>query len=142
MFDNDIEKIIIARDLPADTFHLCSSSASVISVWIADTYTINFNGQLFWALELSLKMCAFLPCQFFEGKELRLKQEYFVVSATLQDIVRRFKVSKFGSREIARTDFNQLPEKVRLKRKKNNNLAKHYVSQMKWFPVKFSVCLW
>ncbi|TNM84895.1 hypothetical protein fugu_009073 [Takifugu bimaculatus] len=49
---------------------------------------------------------------FFEGKELRLKQEYFVVSATLQDIIRRFKVSKFGSREIARTDFSKLPEKV------------------------------
>lgn len=53
--------------------------------------------------------------QFFEGKELRLKQEYFVVSATLQDIVRRFKVSKFGSREIARTDFSKLPEKVKQK---------------------------
>ncbi|KAM8900074.1 glycogen phosphorylase, muscle form-like [Spinachia spinachia] len=49
---------------------------------------------------------------FFEGKELRLKQEYFVVSATLQDIIRRFKVSKFGSREIVRTDFSKLPEKV------------------------------
>jgi starch phosphorylase len=49
---------------------------------------------------------------FFEGKELRLKQEYFVVSATLQDIIRRFKVSKFGSREIVRTDFSRLPEKV------------------------------
>uniref|UniRef100_A0A4W6E6C2 Alpha-1,4 glucan phosphorylase n=1 Tax=Lates calcarifer TaxID=8187 RepID=A0A4W6E6C2_LATCA len=32
---------------------------------------------------------------FFEGKELRLKQEYFVVAATLQDIIRRFKASKF-----------------------------------------------
>ncbi|XP_067084783.1 glycogen phosphorylase, muscle form [Osmerus mordax] len=49
---------------------------------------------------------------FFEGKELRLKQEYFVVSATLQDIVRRFKVSDFGSREISRTDFTALPDKV------------------------------
>ncbi|MEQ2173982.1 hypothetical protein GOODEAATRI_003075, partial [Goodea atripinnis] len=49
---------------------------------------------------------------FFEGKELRLKQEYFVVSATLQDIIRRFKVSKFGSREIARTDFSKMPDKV------------------------------
>ncbi|KAG7258891.1 hypothetical protein CRUP_008381 [Coryphaenoides rupestris] len=53
-----------------------------------------------------------LPLQFFEGKELRLKQEYFVVSATLQDIIRRFKVSKFGSREVVRTDFNKLPDKV------------------------------
>jgi len=49
---------------------------------------------------------------FFEGKELRLKQEYFVVSATLQDIIRRFKVSKFGSRDIVRTDFSRLPDKV------------------------------
>uniref|UniRef100_A0A8B9JL12 Alpha-1,4 glucan phosphorylase n=1 Tax=Astyanax mexicanus TaxID=7994 RepID=A0A8B9JL12_ASTMX len=48
---------------------------------------------------------------FFEGKELRLKQEYFVVAATLQDIVRRFKASKFGSREIVRTDFTFLPDK-------------------------------
>ncbi|PAA91859.1 hypothetical protein BOX15_Mlig025715g2 [Macrostomum lignano] len=31
---------------------------------------------------------------FFEGKELRLKQEYFLVAATLQDIIRRFRNSK------------------------------------------------
>ncbi|XP_031428459.1 glycogen phosphorylase, muscle form [Clupea harengus] len=49
---------------------------------------------------------------FFEGKELRLKQEYFVVSATLQDVIRRFKASKFGSREVVRTDFALLPDKV------------------------------
>ncbi|XP_042566921.1 glycogen phosphorylase, muscle form [Cyprinus carpio] len=49
---------------------------------------------------------------FFEGKELRLKQEYFVVAATLQDIIRRFKASKFGSRDIVRTDFSSLPDKV------------------------------
>uniref|UniRef100_A0A8C7S069 Alpha-1,4 glucan phosphorylase n=1 Tax=Oncorhynchus mykiss TaxID=8022 RepID=A0A8C7S069_ONCMY len=49
---------------------------------------------------------------FFEGKELRLKQEYFVVAATLQDVVRRFKASKFGSREVVRTDFAELPNKV------------------------------
>uniref|UniRef100_A0A668S362 Alpha-1,4 glucan phosphorylase n=1 Tax=Oreochromis aureus TaxID=47969 RepID=A0A668S362_OREAU len=49
---------------------------------------------------------------FFEGKELRLKQEYFVVAATLQDIVRRFKSSKFGSRDPVRTSFDTFPEKV------------------------------
>ncbi|KAJ8348328.1 hypothetical protein SKAU_G00269170 [Synaphobranchus kaupii] len=49
---------------------------------------------------------------FFEGKELRLKQEYFVVAATLQDIIRRFKASKFGSKEVVRTDFAALPDKV------------------------------
>ncbi|XP_053996753.1 glycogen phosphorylase [Hylaeus anthracinus] len=49
---------------------------------------------------------------FFEGKELRLKQEYFMVAATLQDIIRRYKASKFGSKEQHRTDFDLFPEKV------------------------------
>nr|XP_020477974.1 glycogen phosphorylase, brain form [Monopterus albus] len=49
---------------------------------------------------------------FFEGKELRLKQEYFVVAATLQDIIRRFKSSKFGCRDPIRTSFDAFPEKV------------------------------
>ncbi|KMQ98101.1 glycogen phosphorylase [Lasius niger] len=49
---------------------------------------------------------------FFEGKELRLKQEYFMVAATLQDIIRRYKSSKFGSREHHRTDFDSFPDKV------------------------------
>uniref|UniRef100_A0A6Q2ZHH5 Alpha-1,4 glucan phosphorylase n=1 Tax=Esox lucius TaxID=8010 RepID=A0A6Q2ZHH5_ESOLU len=50
--------------------------------------------------------------QFFEGKELRLKQEYFVVAATLQDIIRRFKSSKFGCRDPVRTSFETFPAKV------------------------------
>uniref|UniRef100_A0A8C3SNC0 Alpha-1,4 glucan phosphorylase n=1 Tax=Chelydra serpentina TaxID=8475 RepID=A0A8C3SNC0_CHESE len=49
---------------------------------------------------------------FFEGKELRLKQEYFVVAATLQDIIRRFKASKFGSTESVRTIFDSFPDQV------------------------------
>ncbi|KAI5622805.1 glycogen phosphorylase, brain form, partial [Silurus asotus] len=49
---------------------------------------------------------------FFEGKELRLKQEYFVVAATLQDIIRRFKSSKFGSRVHVRTSMENFPDKV------------------------------
>ncbi|CAD6999018.1 unnamed protein product [Ceratitis capitata] len=49
---------------------------------------------------------------FFEGKELRLKQEYFMVAATLHDIVRRYKASKFGSRENVRQHFDHFPDKV------------------------------
>ncbi|KAK2536586.1 Pygl [Columba livia] len=49
---------------------------------------------------------------FFEGKELRLKQEYFVVAATLQDIIRRFKASKFGSTESVRTVFDSFPDQA------------------------------
>uniref|UniRef100_A0A8C4XD72 Alpha-1,4 glucan phosphorylase n=1 Tax=Erpetoichthys calabaricus TaxID=27687 RepID=A0A8C4XD72_ERPCA len=48
---------------------------------------------------------------FFEGKELRLKQEYFVVAATLQDIIRRFKASK-GDGKGMRTSLDSFPEKV------------------------------
>merc|ERR1719244_2039744 len=48
----------------------------------------------------------------FEGKELRLKQEYFLCAATLYDVIRRFKHSKFGSKEMARSDFSTMPEKV------------------------------
>jgi len=50
----------------------------------------------------------------FEGKELRLKQEYFLCAATLNDVVRRFKASKFGSREVSRTNFDLMPDKVAL----------------------------
>ncbi len=49
---------------------------------------------------------------FFEGKELRLKQEYFMVAATLNDIIRRFKNASFGSREATRTDLDLIPDKV------------------------------
>ncbi|XP_042845614.1 glycogen phosphorylase, liver form isoform X1 [Panthera tigris] len=49
---------------------------------------------------------------FFEGKELRLKQEYFVVAATLQDVIRRFKASKFGSTDNAKTTFDAFPDQV------------------------------
>uniref|UniRef100_A0A4X1V5H0 Alpha-1,4 glucan phosphorylase n=1 Tax=Sus scrofa TaxID=9823 RepID=A0A4X1V5H0_PIG len=49
---------------------------------------------------------------FFEGKELRLKQEYFVVAATLQDVIRRFKSAKFGCRDPVRTSFDTFPDKV------------------------------
>jgi len=50
--------------------------------------------------------------QFFEGKELRLKQEYFLVAATLQDILRRFKSAKYGIRDHVRTSFEMFPAKV------------------------------
>lgn len=46
----------------------------------------------------------------FEGKELRLKQEYMLCSAACQDIIRRFQmVDEHGPR---RKDLSDLPKKV------------------------------
>src|SRR5579862_2266586 len=45
------------------------------------------------------------PDDQYAGKELRLKQQYFFVSATLQDVLRRF--LKFGNRR-----WEDLPDKV------------------------------
>ncbi|XP_034213185.1 glycogen phosphorylase 1-like [Prunus dulcis] len=42
----------------------------------------------------------------FQGKELRLKQQYFFVSASIQDIIRRFRE--------AHSNFDEFPEKVAL----------------------------
>lgn len=47
-----------------------------------------------------------------EGKELRLKQEYFLCSATLQDIVRRFKTFKSRMGGKGRNNFEGFSDKV------------------------------
>ncbi|CAH8637577.1 unnamed protein product [Heterobilharzia americana] len=44
---------------------------------------------------------------FFVGKELRLRQEYFLVAATLQDIIRRYR-----SGDARRPTFDEFPNKV------------------------------
>lgn len=49
---------------------------------------------------------------FAKGKELRLKQQYFFVSATLQDIIRRFKHTSDRKTKELHTNLEELPEKV------------------------------
>lgn len=48
----------------------------------------------------------------FEGKELRLKQEYFLVSATLQDIIRRYKNFSQLPGGAIRNSFDAFPSKA------------------------------
>ncbi len=57
------------------------------------------------ALSETISMVLYPNDNMFEGKELRLKQEYFFVSATLQDIMRRF-------RKTNPKGFQRFPEEV------------------------------
>ena len=57
-------------------------------------------------------MCVCGWMQKMEGKELRLKQEYFLCSATLQDIVRRFKTYKSRMGGQVRRNFDGFSDKV------------------------------
>ncbi|KRY28266.1 Glycogen phosphorylase, liver form, partial [Trichinella spiralis] len=45
-------------------------------------------------------------------RELRLKQEYFLVAATLQDIIRRYRASKLAAATAPGKVFQNFPEKV------------------------------
>ncbi|CAF3999313.1 unnamed protein product, partial [Rotaria magnacalcarata] len=47
---------------------------------------------------------------FDEGRSLRLQQQYFLVSASLQDIIQRFKLSKPFSNADKNPDFTCLPD--------------------------------
>ena len=53
-----------------------------------------------------MRVCPYV-CRY-NGKELRLKQQYFFVSATLQDIVRRFKKVSRPWSEFAKKNAIQL----------------------------------
>ncbi|KAK3097486.1 hypothetical protein FSP39_010068 [Pinctada imbricata] len=48
----------------------------------------------------------------FEGRELRLKQEYLLVSASLQDLIRRYQTDRPGNFKLVRPTFDEFTDKV------------------------------
>lgn len=97
----------------------CVNTMRLWSAKAPASFNLNFfnNGEYIQAvcdrnLAENISRVLYPNDNFFEGKELRLKQEYFLVAATLQDIIRRFKSSKFGCRDPIRTSFETFPEKA------------------------------
>jgi glucan phosphorylase len=78
-----------------------SAEAFFLSKFISTNFTFLCESHA-----ADLHGCVFLLKKraSLQGKELRLKQQYFFVSATLQDIIRRFKDHH--------SSFEVFPEKV------------------------------
>ncbi|MEX0719692.1 MAG: glycogen/starch/alpha-glucan phosphorylase [Balneolaceae bacterium] len=102
----------VAYDTPIPGYD--NSIVNYLRLWKAESSAAidlkSFNqGQYIDAvkdnqLEQNISRVLYPNDKIFVGQELRLKQEYFLVSASMQDILRRFKKQH--------NDFTKLPEKV------------------------------
>ncbi|OWF52469.1 glycogen phosphorylase, muscle form-like [Mizuhopecten yessoensis] len=102
------------RNNTVNTMRLWSAKAS-------DSFNLNFfnNGEYLKAvydrnLAENISRVLYPNDNAFEGRELRLKQEYFLVSASLQDIIRRYKSPKRGGADGVRNSFAIFSQKVAL----------------------------
>ncbi|MDR2018581.1 MAG: glycogen/starch/alpha-glucan phosphorylase [Syntrophobacterales bacterium] len=106
------EVMAMAYDYPIPGFQ--NETVNTLRLWAAKS-TRDFNldyfnsGNYLKAVEdkgksENISKVLYPPDQYIAGKELRLKQQYFFVCATLSDIVRRYK--KY------RRTYNEFPSKV------------------------------
>ena len=110
----DAEEVwAMAYDTPVAGF--CNGTVNTLRLWSAKA-SREFDLQSFNAGEYvravegktrseNISKVLYPPDDQYAGKELRLRQQYFFVSATLQDVLRRF--MKFGPRH-----WEELPVKV------------------------------
>lgn len=98
------EAIAIAYDTPIPGYH--NNTVNTLRLWAAKS-PIEFDFSHFsygnYAKAVwdkihteTISRVLYPPDNIIEGQELRLKQEYFCVSATLQDIIRRYKKEHRG----------------------------------------------
>ncbi len=92
------EVLAMAYDTPVPGFH--NETVNTMRLWQAKSargFDLNYfnHGDYVRAVEdialtENISKVLYPNDNIFEGKELRLKQEYFLVSATVQDIIRRY----------------------------------------------------
>lgn len=111
-WENTKKVLAVAYDTPIPGYD--NGIVNNLRLWKAESDTAidlqSFNqGQYIDAvrdnqLEQNITRVLYPNDKMFVGQELRLKQEYFLVSASMQDIIRRFKNQT--------DDWTKLPEKV------------------------------
>lgn len=111
-WENTEKVLAVAYDTPIPGFN--NNLVNNLRLWKAESDTAldlhSFNqGQYIDAvrdnqLEQNITRVLYPNDKVFVGQELRLKQEYFLVSASMQDIIRRFKNQT--------DDWTKFPEKV------------------------------
>jgi starch phosphorylase len=106
------EVMAMAYDFPVPGF--CNDTVNTLRLWAAKS-TRDFNLEYFNSGDYvkavedkntseNISKVLYPSDQYITGKELRLKQQYFFVSATLKDIARRYKKGH--------KDYAAFPEKV------------------------------
>ncbi len=110
MDTNDV--MALAYDVPVPGY--CNDTVNTLRLWSAKStrdFALDFfnQGNYIGAVESKMRTeniskVLYPADHVAEGKELRLRQEYFLSSATVQDIFYRF--------DKKHDDLNQLPEKV------------------------------
>lgn len=110
----------VPYDTPVPGFR--NNTINTMRLWSAkapDCFNLNFfnNGEYLRAvcdrnLAENISRVLYPNDNMFEGRELRLKQEYFLVSASLQDIIRRYKTPKRTGPSGIRSSFKTFSQKV------------------------------
>ncbi|MBF0102539.1 MAG: glycogen/starch/alpha-glucan phosphorylase [Desulfobacterales bacterium] len=102
----------IAYDIPISGYE--NNNVNTLRLWSArasNEFDLNYfqEGDYIKAVEQkniseNISKVLYPNDQIFEGRELRLKQQYFFVSCSIQDIIRRYLVSQ--------SNFDAFPDKV------------------------------
>ncbi|WAR08674.1 PYG-like protein [Mya arenaria] len=121
-YKNNVVNVVLAVPYDTPVAGYKNNVVNVVRLWSArapDSFNLQFfnDGDYVKAvcdrnIAENISRVLYPNDNMFEGKTLRLKQEYFLVSASLQDAIRRYKASQPGVVDITRTSFEEFPDKL------------------------------